>query len=361
MRHIRKRAALATLVIATLAPTAQAQITYKITDLGAPGFMTGSMARHINDNGGIVGSASDFTSRAVRFTPHPPIALPDLNNGAPAIALSSNTSGVVAGFVTVNGGRAPTAWIPNGTGFDRITLNGLGQMLDINASNVAVGSFAGQAVIWNPTTTPTALSTTGLWSGIEANAINDSGQAVGSGFDIGIGRFVGVRWSSSSATPTKFQAFGSTNTRFKDINNASSVAGDYFDAATSSFRAFLWRASDLSPVAIAGPAGATRASANSINNGEQVVGVAGGSLGDRAFLWDAVNGSRYLNDLVDPSTPGWILTNANSINASGSIVGFGTFNGQTRAFRADPIPEPATMTALALGAALLAARKRKKA
>ena len=41
-----------------------------------------------------------------------------------------------------------------------------------------------------------------------------------------------------------------------------------------------------------------------------------------------------LNDLI-PSGSGWVLEEARAINDRGQIVGFGTFQGRTRAFLLD--------------------------
>ncbi len=52
---------------------------------------------------------------------------------------------------------------------------------------------------------------------------------------------------------------------------------------------------------------------------------------------------------------GWNLAEGHGINDAGQITGFGTFNGQTRAFLLTPLtesPEPATYALLAIGLAL---------
>ena len=69
-----------------------------------------------------------------------------------------------------------------------------------------------------------------------------------------------------------------------------------------------------------------------------------------------------LNSLV-PIDSGWELNEAYAINGKGQIVGSGTFQGQTRAFRLDPlgvalnaaaaIPEPGTFTMLAAAVVLV--------
>jgi probable HAF family extracellular repeat protein len=54
-----------------------------------------------------------------------------------------------------------------------------------------------------------------------------------------------------------------------------------------------------------------------------------------AFLWTASQGMQDLNDLIAADS-GWVLINANAINASGQITGYGTKNGRNRAFLLTP-------------------------
>ena len=65
-----------------------------------------------------------------------------------------------------------------------------------------------------------------------------------------------------------------------------------------------------------------------------------------------------LNSLIDPSS-GWQLLNAEDINDSGVIVGWGTDpSGYYEAFELTPIPEPATLGLLALGGVAMLRRRR---
>ena len=71
-----------------------------------------------------------------------------------------------------------------------------------------------------------------------------------------------------------------------------------------------------------------------VNDRRQVVGFSCGPSGCRAFLWQD-NTLMDLNDLI-PAGSGWYLQFAQSINAAGEIVGFGSIKGEVHAFLATP-------------------------
>jgi probable HAF family extracellular repeat protein len=95
----------------------------------------------------------------------------------------------------------------------------------------------------------------------------------------------------------------------------------------------------------------SRGWANALNNAGQVVGVLSSYDAeveiDHAFLWDATNGLRDLNDparvtLLNPDlTPaaGWVVNFAMGINGTGQIAGYGTDPaGQHRIILLTPRP-----------------------
>jgi len=59
----------------------------------------------------------------------------------------------------------------------------------------------------------------------------------------------------------------------------------------------------------------------------------------RGYIWSEGEGTRDLNDLIDPAS-GWLLWEATGINNSGQICGNGIYNGQYLPFRLDPVKHP---------------------
>jgi uncharacterized membrane protein len=126
------------------------------------------------------------------------------------------------------------------------------------------------------------------------------------------------------------------------INNDGAVVGNFWSGiVTQNPKAFLWTASgDVSSIP---PLGIGEFNdAKDINDQGTAVGwsdtvVRSNPADDasgqrRAFIWDEAHGSRDLNSLVTPLNPEWVLTEANAVNAFGSIVGQGLFNGQMHAY-----------------------------
>jgi probable HAF family extracellular repeat protein len=116
------------------------------------------------------------------------------------------------------------------------------------------------------------------------------------------------------------------------ISNTGWVVG-YSIVTGSTERAFLWR--DGTGLQDLGALGFNHSRATDVNSHGQVVGFASAfanfpSFGGAAFVWE--NGAlTNLNNLIPPDA-GWNLLSAEGINENGDIVGFGTFNGQQRAF-----------------------------
>jgi probable HAF family extracellular repeat protein len=103
--------------------------------------------------------------------------------------------------------------------------------------------------------------------------------------------------------------------------------------------------------------------ANAANaDGSVVVGWDESAGSDRAFLWNASVGMVDLNVFLPTlgvNLAGWNLQQARGISDDGSvIVGYGTYNGETRAWRVTGVPAPSAAVVVALGGLLTSRRRR---
>ena len=101
-----------------------------------------------------------------------------------------------------------------------------------------------------------------------------------------------------------------------------------------------------------------------INDSGQVTGyalTAGGALHGFLYSGGTMQDLNNLLDLGNPLNTGWTITEGRGINDSFGMTGYGTYNGQTRAFLMAPVPEPGTLALLGLGLPLgLAWLKRRR-
>ncbi|MEW6158820.1 MAG: DUF3466 family protein [Verrucomicrobiota bacterium] len=131
----------------------------------------------------------------------------------------------------------------------------------------------------------------------------------------------------------------------RDINDLDEIVGSAQQHTTAQWHAFfkLATAPAYQMMDLGVLAGGNKSIALGINNKGHVVGNSRttGTGGERAFIcYNNFNGTSSvmvnLNNVLDASGAGWVLQSAEAINDQNWIVGYGTKNGQTRAFRLTP-------------------------
>jgi len=280
-----------------------------ITKLGAPANGT-SFGRGINDSGQVTGTSYDPLGapprpRAVLFSAGSTIDLGTLPGASDCNPFSLNNAGQVVGYTTI-GGVYGTLWAGG-----QVTKLGLNAR-DINNYGMIVGEATNGACVLDPQTGQHPLPGFSANTASIANAINDQGVIVG------------------YCEPTNY------------ICTVHAVA--WINGAIT----------DLGVLAT--PANFVCSQAYDVNALGKIVGVSDSPTGSHAFIYDAQNGMRDLNLLIDSSS-GWVLQSAMAINDSDQVIGNGSYGGTTHAFLLTPIPQLApaiARTTIALSAGRLA-------
>jgi hypothetical protein len=194
------------------------------------------------------------------------------------------------------------------------------------------------------------------WSGASAQAINAADQVAG------LGQVGGPPqpWIGTASGMTQIPLpAGWLWAGVSGINDFGQVAGSGGPSISAGppHQAFFGTESGITPIPYL--PGSTEMwlwwEHHPLNNAGQVVGWS--DLG--GWIWDPVNGTRALSDLVPPE---WQVVDGRSINNRGQIVAW--THAQQTGFGGlailDPVPEPATGILLAGGLFLLTALARRK-
>lgn len=151
------------------------------------------------------------------------------------------------------------------------------------------------------------------------------------------------------------------------VSDDGLVAIGYSDSSLGR-EAFRWEKDVISGLGIISDKDFSRALGTNFN-GDIVVGSSGnGTLSspsnEVAFIWDETNGMRLLQDVLTVEygvdLDGWTLTTASSISQNGLIItGTGIDPYDNTQAWITTIPEPATLSLLALGSAVMLRRRRR--
>lgn len=323
---------------------------YSIHDLGAFPGRDATFASDINNQGVIVGRASDAGEEnavALVWDQGKPTRLPGLPGYSDTTALALNEAGQVAGSIEKRAGAVRSLygclWVDRKPRVLGSFGGQFGTATDINASGEVVGwsdTKKGVAHAWRwsrgkllrlpaPPARPHS----------NASSINDTGQIAGFASDTSDAPITrAVLWEQG-----RVKEIGTLGGKFSfasSINNPGQAAGE---AATAKgeIHAFFWQKGKMTDL---GTLGGEDSHARDLNNLGQVVGtagtgrsrtIAGGPVPtERAFLWE--KGKMLdLNTLI-PRGSGWELVEAAAINDRGQIVGWGLYEGRQRPFLLAP-------------------------
>lgn len=208
--------------------------------------------------------------------------------------------------------------------------------------------LAAQWAIGGPVTLPVSEPYT---PGTSGNAINNSGQIVGSRTYGGNSDIYPVLWSNG--VQIDLQTSGSY-AHALDINDSGEIVGYGVASFGAPTRVMFW---DANGVLTMGP---DNSFARSINNRGQVVGVMNG----RPTLWDDGAAIDLSNSLApDLATQGWTLDYVAYINDNGLIYGGASLNGVSYGVLLSAVPEPATwqllLASLGLGVLLVKTQRSR--
>lgn len=281
---------------------AHAEAIYDVTLIEPPSFGGTLEAYALNDSGVVVGRADghamvwDAANGVTSLAPPGDLwsTASDINNNGQVVFAAESGNYVwseATGATKVSG---------IGSGRDAIT--------SINDSGEMAGTSSAQAVRWSsPTSNPETLDVTGS----EAKAINADGVVVGER------RRTPVLWGESGIRTDLSPNFGEAT----DITDSGVVVG-WDRPALLNQQSFLWRA-DTGLETLARPENYDSDRAYGANESLQVVGQMSNAVTGEAYIWDADNGMRSLNDLIDEAL-GLHLVTAWDINERGQIITWGS-------------------------------------
>lgn len=345
----RLAAALATTAALLLGTAAEAAPQYTVTALGLlPGghFLD---AYAVNDSGSVTGYGySDGSNLGFLWQNGQLSSLGTLPGASNSGGYDINNAGVIAGTSSGNAfiwQNSQMQLLPRVAGASYANAHA------INESGQVVGDSGEKAVMWSNNQVTELPALNGATSSI-ALAINNKGTIVGQSSP----QFynpIAAMWRNGQVEQLNSGPY--LHAAAIDVNNADSVAG-FVDKGGNLSQAVRW---DNGQITLLDQlAGINDARAYAINDSGLVVGSSFATNGSLATLWEGTQALALQDLLVNGE--GWSLWQAQDINATGQIVGWGMLNGQAQSFLLTPVPEAATVTYMLMGmVALLAAGRRQ--
>jgi probable HAF family extracellular repeat protein len=328
---------------------------YFVTDLGT--FGKNTYAYDINNAGQIVGASEtdEGFGRAFVWQNGTMTPLPQ-PSGIRSIGYGINESGRVAGAYENSSFQLhAAAW--QGPTFSNLGGGPYDPFYSVaytaNELGTVVGNFRGHAVYWDVLGVIHELTTPVTTGG--AQGVNNLGQIVGR-YDYTTNVSHPFVWEGGVLTD--LGTLGGPNGAAYDINDAGQIVG-WADKTGGGQRGFRWSAGMIHDLGVL--PGTSNSQAYDQNNLGQIVGASGDNLSlpynNRGVLWD--NGQ--VHDLTAMLPPGWQIISAQAINDQGQIVGWGSFEGDSRVrgLLLTPVPEPAGISMAILATAHLVRRGRR--
>lgn len=356
--------------------SALATPTYTVEVLNLPAGTDDGQGNAVNASGAVVGQVRPTGGfyQAVLWPSGSsiPTSLASVIGKTTSVANGINDAGnltTVASFDTPGSATGGTAHFWNGTTVSNIGKLGLGTPVGILSSigyavnnfNEVVGSAWAsdtatgnqEAFFWQAGTL-TGLGLLSSCTGSEAADINNNSQIVGNAFGTCLPPQA-VVWAGPAAAPVSINSvlaaagFPDNISRAAGINDSGAVLAQR--VVSSKGRCVIFTPTPTPTVVDIGYLGVDgnlldTCVPGKINNLGEVAARQTGNLNPSGIALLYSGGTLYdLNTVLDPaSDAAWQLLGATDINDSGTITGWGLFNGEQRAFRATRTGGASTIT-----------------
>ena len=319
-----------------------AQTSYKLTDLGVLTRNGYSVGRAVNVNGDATGAAGSNNSNQSQVFVYANGSMKGLGTlgGPSGIGNGINASGEVAGYSQNASGTYRAFLASNGT------MTDIGDLGGGSAVGYAINDFGqvvGSAVTKDGSNHPFLysngkmidLGTLGSPTGTDwwnsAQGINNSGAVTGTSYD-SHGNFFGFVWSNGKMT--KMGTLGGPWSQAYAINNKGQITGLAY-TKNGSAHGFIAKCATCKLTDLGTITGSTSTVWGfGINDSGVVVGQTTFAGTYHAFVYSGGK-MKDLNKLI-PAGSGWVLIEADGINAAGQIVGLGMHKGQEHAYLLTP-------------------------